>query len=75
VAIAKGYINNFQTLARAFEDNNCCLVECTDRETGKPVITVCAVQERDGVYEMVPFAKMFDGNPYEELDPPLEGEL
>jgi hypothetical protein len=28
----------------------------------------------DGEYEMVPFAKLFDGNPYEELDPPMSEE-
>jgi hypothetical protein len=48
------------------------LLECTDATTGNPVMVVCAVvQEQDGNYVMTPFAKLFDGNPYEEVTPPL----
>ena len=46
-------------------------MECTDAVTGKPVIAICAVNTVNGEYEFSPLAKMFDGNPYEELNPPI----
>ena len=71
MAIPDGYIKNFETIKRAFANGDVALVECFDRVTKKPVYTICAVDtcEQDHRF-IVPFAKMFDGNPYEELDPP-----
>ena len=68
--ITKGYKTNFATLKRAFAHGDVALMECTDTATGKPVITICAVNTINGEYEFTPLAKMFDGNPYEELSPP-----
>lgn len=68
--ITEGYKGNFETLKRAVKDGNIALMECTDSKTGQPVYTVCAVQRTSGSFEMVPLAKLFDGNPYEELTPP-----
>ena len=70
MAITVGYKENFQTLNRAFEAGHVCLMECTDKVTQNTVMVICAMQMVDGEYEFVPFAKMFDGNPYDELDPP-----
>jgi hypothetical protein len=70
MAIATGYRDNFQTLCRAVEDGKICLMECTDKITKAKVNVLCAVNTVNGEYEMVPIAKMFDGNPYDELDPP-----
>jgi Family of unknown function (DUF6117) len=71
MAIPIGHKANFDTLRRVFRDNAAALLECTDATTGKPVTVVCAVvQEEDGNYVMTPFAKLFDGNPYEEVIPP-----
>jgi hypothetical protein len=70
MAIAKGHSMNLETLTQAFQDGAVCLVECTDKITKQSVVVLCAVQMVSNEYEMVPFAKMFDGNPYEELDPP-----
>lgn len=70
MAIPEGHKANFNTLLRAAEDGALMLVECTSAVTGAQIFTVCAV-ERDGAdYVFVPLAKMFDGNPYEELNPP-----
>ena len=69
--ITKGYIANFETLERAFKHGDVALMECTDAVTGKPVIAICAVNTVNGEYEFSPLAKMFDGNPYEELNPPI----
>ena len=70
--IARGHKANFETMKRAFAAGHVALMECTDAKTGATVIVVCAAQIRtqDGAYEFVPLAKMFDGNPYEELVPP-----
>lgn len=70
MAIAKGYQANFETLKRAARDGALCIMECTDAKTGKPVITICAAGFDGKEYQMTPLAKMFDGNPYEELLPP-----
>ena len=75
MSIAKGYTANFKTLATAFEENDVCLLECTDRATGKPVVVICATEWHGDECQFIPFAKMFDGNPYDELDPPHTGGI
>ena len=69
----KPYQANFETLQRAFDNEDVCLVACTDAVTGKLVPTICMVNvhPEDGEIELVPVAKMFTGNPYEEVIPPL----
>lgn len=77
MAISKGYLANFKTLSKAFANKDAGLVECTDAATGKPVMVICAFTHDSATGEVttVPLAKLFDGNPYEELVPPiLEGE-
>lgn len=72
MAIANGYKANFETLQRAIKDGAALLMECYDATTGKPVIAICAANFDGKEYQMVPLAKMFDGNPYEELIPPMQ---
>jgi len=70
--ITKGYKANFETLQNACRSGDLALLDCTDKKTGKPVMVICAVgfdREKDE-YIMTPIAKMFDGNPYEEINPP-----
>jgi len=71
--IPQPYRDNFSTLQRAFGAGDACLLECQERATGKPVYVLCAVNCREEEYELVPFAQLFDDNPYERLTPP--GEL
>jgi len=62
---------NFQTLLTAARNGDLALLECTDKATGNPVYVICAVNAGpDGLYSMTPLAKMFDGNPYDEVGPP-----
>lgn len=68
--IAEGHKANFETLKQAAEDGNLAIMDCQDKETGKQVIVICAVGFDGDEYTMVPLAKMFDGDPYEELNPP-----
>lgn len=65
--IKDGYKQNFETILDAAANGDLALVECTDKE-GRPVITICAIYvDEEGMYNTVPLAKMFDGNPYLEL--------
>ena len=73
--IQPGYTANAHTLMDAIRVGRVCLLECTDKETGKPVIVLTALSDRhDGQpgVDLIPLAKMFDGNPYEELNPPVD---
>jgi hypothetical protein len=70
--IPNPYRENFNTLHRAFDDDAACLLECDDLATGKPAYVICAVNRRGPDYELVPFARLFDGNPYDQLSPPFD---
>lgn len=68
--IPQPYRDNFNTLYRAFDDGDACLLECHERATGKPVYVICAVNRDGEDFVFVPFATLFDDNPYELLSPP-----
>ena len=44
MAIPKGHKNNFETLKKAAVNGDLALMECTDKNTGKKVNVICAVQ-------------------------------
>ena len=69
--IPQSHNDNFNTLHRAFDDGAACLLECHERGTGKPIYVICAVNRRGEEFELVPFAALFNDNPYEMLSPPL----
>lgn len=68
--IEKGYKANLATIKKAAANNDLALMECKDAHTGKRVIALCAIAFDGKEYITTPLAKMFDGNPYEELIPP-----
>jgi len=70
MSIPDGHRQNFEMLLEAAKNADLALVECSERGTGKPVFTLCAVVHDGEEFTIMPFAKMFDGNPYEELNPP-----
>ena len=70
MAIPGGHKTNLETIIRAAKNGDLCLMECTDTKTGDTVITLCAAQRDGGEVVVTPLAKMFTGNPFEELDPP-----
>lgn len=72
--IPKPFCDNFNTLNRAFKDDAICLMECHERANGKPVYVICAVNREGENYEFVPFARLFDDNPYNLLTPPGESD-
>jgi hypothetical protein len=68
--ITDSYRTNFETLCQASSLDRLCLVECTERASGQLVYVVAAVNQVGEDIELVPLARLFDGNPYEELAPP-----
>ena len=68
--IPQAYRDNFNTLLRAFGDSAACLLECREKATGEHAYDICAVNHSGTDYELVPFARLFDDNPYELLVPP-----
>ncbi len=70
--IPQSHRENFNTLHRAFDAGDACLLECHEQATGRPVFVICAVNHRHDDFELVPFAQLFDDNPYEQLSPPGE---
>lgn len=60
--IPQPYRDNFNTLRRAFDAGDACLLECRDKATGKSAYVLCALNTHDEEYELVPFARLFDDN-------------
>jgi hypothetical protein len=70
--LASGHKDNLDTLIRAAKAGRLAVLECQEKATGKVVAVLVAIGDNDeGTLDMVPFATMFDGNPYEVLNPPL----
>ena len=61
---------NFETLREAFAADDVALLECQLKETDEPVAVVVAMNDEGSEIGFVPFAMMFNGNPYEMLNPP-----
>jgi hypothetical protein len=69
--LATGHKQNFETLQQAFDNGDVALMECQLAATGEPVAVLCAANRLpDGEVEFAPFAMLFNGNPYEILNPP-----
>lgn len=61
----------FDNVCAAAHEHELCLAECTDRRTGKKVNVICAATTEDGVVvRFRPLARLFSGNPYNEVAPP-----
>ena len=66
-----GHRRNFDTLRDAFLTGDAALMECQLTATGEAVAVLCATNRlADGGTEFVPFAMLFNGNPYEIVNPP-----
>lgn len=61
---------NFDTLQSAFQNGDVALLECQLKATGESVAVIVAVNRDGEDFGFVPFAMMFNGNPYEMLNPP-----
>ena len=71
--IKRGYVANFDTLKRGAANDDLALMSCIERATQKPAVLVCCVAvEMNGEYTFTPMARMLDGNPYEDFQPPMD---
>ena len=71
MALRESDNKNYNTLSEAFENEDTCLLECTEKATGEQRAVICAIQKvAPGQIEMVPLAVMITGNPYEMFYPP-----
>jgi hypothetical protein len=70
MALLEGERANYATILRAGRDGALALVECTERASGKRVAVLAAIGRDREDYVITPLARLFDGNPYEQLDPP-----
>lgn len=68
--IVQDHAANFETLKAAFAAGDVCLMDCIENATGEHVAVICTVSMVEGEYQMTPFARFFNGNPYELLTPP-----
>ena len=67
MSIREGDKKNFETLQKVFENDDHCLIECETLD-GNYVAVICAATKLDdGSIQFQPFARMFEGNPYEEV--------
>jgi len=65
MAIPKGHKQNFNTLIEAFQNNDVALMECQLSATSETVAVICAANKMpNGEIQFVPFAMLFNGNPY-----------
>lgn len=63
--------DNFNDICDAAKADRLVLMECADKETGKPVAVICAVNfNGENELELVPFAHLFTEDPYKRLTPP-----
>jgi len=75
MALPVGHRNNFQTLLRAGDHDDACLVQAVDLRTQERCAIICVVNHHDdGTVELVPIARMFDGNPYDEVRPDFDDD-
>jgi hypothetical protein len=65
---------NFETMQRAFQDGQVCLMDCIEKSTGEHVAVICASTHDGAGFAITPFAKFFNGNPFELLSSPMEYE-
>lgn len=60
---------DFETLQSACYAGALVLIQALDAETREPRAVICAAmgRESNGAMTLMPLAKLFDGNPFDEL--------
>lgn len=63
---------NYNTLTKAMKDGQTCIVKTRRVKDGSDVILVCAINapDEDDQIELIPFAEMIQGNPFELYEKP-----
>lgn len=60
----------FSSILSAAQMQALCIAKCFNITTGKPEYVLCAHSIIDSVEEYQPLAKLFQGNPFNEVTPP-----
>ena len=69
--ICRAHAKNLDTLKLAFSRDEVALVECNRISDNTIVAMLCVVHmDQDGEYNIIPFAEMINGNPYDMYLPP-----
>jgi hypothetical protein len=66
------HAGNFDTLKQAFANNEVVLLDCIEKSTNEHVAVICAISWDGAQYIFTPFAKFFNGNPYDMLITPMQ---
>ena len=67
MALREGDKKNFQTLCDVFKNGDQCIIECATKD-GNYVAVICATTKGDdGSVILQPFARMFLGDPDDEV--------
>lgn len=62
--------DRFTRLISAASAQQLCLTACKDIRTGKPADVICIAQEINGTHAFIPIARLFRGDPYNEVTLP-----
>jgi hypothetical protein len=75
MALRDGDKMNFATLQKVFANGDSCIIEA-QTVGGNYVAVICArtCNDEDGTILLIPFARMFEGDPFEEVVMPDEAE-
>jgi len=60
----------FGTILHAAHNQTLCVTECQNRKTGKNEYVLCAHHMQNGTMHYSPLAKLFRGDPMNEVTPP-----
>jgi hypothetical protein len=74
MALTPFHQGTFKTIQRAFANGQVALMECRLRRSGEMVAVICGVYplgREESVF--IPLALLFDGNPYDTIEPPSNG--
>jgi hypothetical protein len=72
--LTEGEKANFETIRQAIKNDDAGVMICEENGTGERVVVICAFSEDPETDEIriAPLAKLFKGNPYEELAAPTQ---
>ena len=62
--------DSYIALNEAALDHRLCLAQCEDVRTGLKVFVVCSIEQENGCTTYVPLARLFNGNPANEVTSP-----
>jgi predicted GTPase len=65
MALNPNDVTNFETLKKAFRNDDVALMECTDAKTGEYRAVICMVHKDGADYQITPVCHMPASNPFD----------